>query len=107
MKRIIVSAVAVLAMALGSMGVARADHDHGRGGRGPSYGRGYPHYHGSFGYSRVYRPSYGYVAPYPHGYAPVPVAPAPVYVQPGYGVYYPPQSGISVQGRNFGFQLSN
>jgi len=104
MKRIIMSAAAVLALGLGSLSVARADHHHGRGGRGPGYGRGPVHIHGSLG-PRVYRPSYGYAAPYV--YAPVPVAPAPVYVQPGYGVYYPPQSGLSIQGRNFGLQLSN
>lgn len=109
MKRIIVSAVAVLAIGLGSLSVAQADHNHGRGGRGPGYGRGPVHYHGAYG-PRVYRPTY--VAPYAYGYAPVPVAPvpvapAPVYVQPGYGVYYPPQSGLSIQGKNFGLQLSN
>lgn len=111
MKQIIMSSVAVLAMGLGSMSVARADHDHGRG-RGPGYGRGPSHYHGPVVRGRVYRPSSGYVAPYPSAYvpvpvAPVPVAPAPVYVQPGYGVYYPPQSGLSIQGKNFGLQLSN
>lgn len=86
---------------------ARADHHHhgpphhGHPGRG--HGPRAVHVHPPY---RVYG-GYGYVAP-PYGYtyvAPaVPVTPAPVYVAPP--PYYP-QSGISVYGKNFGFQLSN
>lgn len=109
MKTLILSAAVALTAALAPSTEARADHHHGPSGHG-HYGPSHVHVHPPY---RPYR-GYGYVAP-PYGYtyvAPaVPVAPAPVYVPPTYvaptyAPYYP-QSGISLYGKNFGFQLSN
>lgn len=115
MKTLILSAAVALTAAFALSTEARADHHHHgshyHGPAGPGHFAPRPvHVHPPY---RAYG-GYGYVAP-SYGYtyvAPaVPVAPAPVYVPPTYvaptyAPYYP-QSGISLYGKNFGFQLSN
>lgn len=105
MKRFLISAVAVAALALGLTGSAMA---HGPWGvnvySGPVY-RSYPTY-GAYGYAPY--STYGSYGAY--GYAPAPVYAPPVYVPPtyvtpGYGVYAP-QPNVGVHGKNFGLRLS-
>lgn len=102
MKGMILTTVAALMFGAAQ---ARADHDHHDHHHGPYppvYGPAHPHL---YGYGGVYG-GYGYVQPYNYGYVtPPPVAPAPVYVYPGYGYY--PRSGVSLYGKNFGIRISN
>lgn len=84
---------------------AEAGHNHYPRNPSPAYGHAH-HGHHHHGYRGAYG-GYGYVQPYNYGYVtPVPVAPAPVYVYPGYGTPYP-RSGVSLYGKNFGFRFSN